>query len=274
MKSRSILAMLAAVALAVVLVPATANAQDTTDVYVVHGLNLSEQTAQGDGGTNVTVCADDTELIGDFTFGTITDAVALTSGTAVNIEVFLGAGVACTDGGAVIDQDVTPSGAAVALVATSAGGTLALTPFELDAACTDAGEGRLTALHASGDTPAVDVLVNGETVDALTFGESLDANLPAATYSVQVDVSGTAVVGPADIPVAAQANTLVFVVGNIPIQGGTNPETPVVPLIGDFTLAECEQPAVPTTSTPTSPTVVPPTPGAAANTAAPISFTG
>ncbi len=213
MKSRSILAVLAAVALAVVLVPATANAQDTTDVYVVHGLNLSDQTAPG--GTSVTVCADDTELINDFTFGTITPAVPLTSGTAVNIEVFLGASTPCTDGGAVIDQDVTPSGAAVALVATSAAGTLALTPYALDAACTDAGEGRLTALHASGDTPSVDVLVNGDTVDALTFGESLDANLPADTYSVQVDLSGTPVVGPADIPVAAQANTLVFVVGNI-----------------------------------------------------------
>lgn len=273
MKFRSILAAVAAATLAIVLVPATANAQDTTDVYVVHGLNLDGQTAQGDGGTSVTVCADDAELIGDFTFGTITDAVPLPSGSAVNIEVFVGAGVACDSGPAAIDQDVTPEGPAVALVATSAGGTLALTPYELDAQCTDAGEGRLTALHASGDTPAVDVLVNGDTVDSLSFGESLLANLPADTYSVEVQLGGTPVVGPADIPVAAQSNTLVFVVGNI-----GDPATPVVPLIGNAAIPECEQPETPTTSTPTEPTVVPPTPGATpvspANAAAPISFTG
>ncbi len=175
------------------------------------------------------------------------------------VVVYLGAGVDCAAPGgatAAIAQEVTPSGAAVAVVATSAGGTLALTPFELNAECSDAGNGRLTGAHASGDTPEVDVLVGGASVGTLTFGDSLDADVPAGEYPVEVQLGGTPVVGPADIPVAAQNNTLVFVVGNI----AGEPATPVVPLIGDQALGECETPVDPTTTT---------TAGAGAGTATP-----
>ena len=78
---------------------ATADAQDTTDVFVVHGLNLDGQSAQADGGTNVTVCAGDTALIQDFEFGQIIGPVALPSGSAVPISVYLGAEVDCADPG-------------------------------------------------------------------------------------------------------------------------------------------------------------------------------
>ena len=218
MKFRSVLAAVAAVTLAVMLVPATAGAQDTTDVFVVHGLNLDGQSAQADGGTNVTVCAGDSALIEDFEFGQIIGPVALPSGGAVPVVVYGGASVDCAAPGgatALITQEVTPSGAAVAVVATSAAGTLALTPFELNAECSDAGNGRLTGAHASGDTPEVDVLVGGASAGLLTFGQSLDADVPAGDYPVEVQLGGATVVGPADIPVTAQNNTLVFVVGNI-----------------------------------------------------------
>lgn len=276
MKFRTVLAALAAVTLAAVLVPATASAQDTTDVYVVHGLNLDGQTAQGDGGTNVTVCAGDTALIADFEFGQIVGPVALTSGDAVSLVVYGGGGVDCAAPGgatALITQDVTPSGAAVAVVATSSGGTAALTPFALNVDCSDAGNGRLTAAHASGDTGEVDVLVDGNSAGTLTFGNSLDADVPAGTYPVEVQLGGAPVVGPADIDVTAQNNTLVFVVGNI-----GDPATPVVPLIGGVALAECEAPVDPTTTTTTPAAPVAPatpaTPVSPSSAAAPISFTG
>ncbi|MGI9577941.1 MAG: hypothetical protein ACR2OH_07070 [Microthrixaceae bacterium] len=231
----------------------TASAQSTTDVYVVHGLNLADQSAQSDGGTNVTVCADGADLIPDFEFGQIVGPTAVPSDSAVNIVVYGGAAVDCAaPGGAteLINQDVTPSGDAVAVVATSASDVLALTAFPLNAACSEEGNGRLTAAHASGDTPEVEVLVAGSAAGNLSFGGSLNADLPAADYSVQVDLASTPVVGPADIPVNAQANTLVFVVGNI----GAGP-TPVVPLVGEAALDTC-----PTTTTTVAPTTT--TPGA------------
>ena len=115
MKFRSVLAAVAAVTLAVMLVPATAGAQDTTDVFVVHGLNLDGQSAQADGGTNVTVCAGDAALIEDFEFGQIIGPVELPSGGAVPVVVYGGASVDCAAPGgatALITQEVTPSGAA------------------------------------------------------------------------------------------------------------------------------------------------------------------
>ena len=55
--------------------------------------------------------------------------------------------------------------------------------------------------------------------------------------------------------VAAQNNTLVFVVGNV-----GDPATPVVPLIGDQALGECDTPTTPPTAPPTPPTAPLPTP--------------
>lgn len=251
----------------------TASAQGTTGVFVVHGLNLDGQSTQGAGGTNVTVCANDGELIPDFQFGQIVGPTELTTGEELNVKVYGGAGVDCaeTTDSPLIDQNVTPTGDAVALVATSAGGTLALTPFPLDVSCSEEG-GRLTAAHASGDTPEVSVLVAGDPVGNLTFGNSLDANLPASTYEVAVNLGEATVVGPADIPVEAGENTLVFVVGNI--AGDTN--TPVVPLVGSASNADCP---TTTTTTPATPTTTPAAAPAGASTApqaggAPIGITG
>ncbi|MCP4435984.1 MAG: DUF4397 domain-containing protein [Actinomycetia bacterium] len=272
-------ALTVAAVLTIALISGPAGAQTTTDVYVVHGLNLDGQTAQTDGGTNVTVCANGAELIGDFEFGQIVGPTALTSGTAVDIVVYGGANVDCADPGqanALITQSVTPTGGAVALVATSAANTLALTPYPLNSDCVDEGSGRLTAAHASGDTPEVTVLVAGDPVGNLTFGNSLDADLPAASYDVQVNLGDTAVVGPASIPVAAQANTLVFVVGNI---AGDDGSTPVVPLVGEDQLEQCETTTTTTTAGDTTTTVAPAPSAVAPATAtqsgaAPLAITG
>lgn len=282
MQKRLVTSVLAVAALfAFALMASPAGAQDTTAVYVVHGLNLADQTAQDDGGTPVTVCADGETLIADFQFGQVQGPVDLPSGEPVAIEVYNTAEVDCADpGGAtlLIDTDVTPEGAAVALTASSVDGELGLSAVALDTECTDEGVGRLTAVHASGDTGEVDVLVDDESVGQLDFGESLDADLPAETYSVQVNLGETPVVGPADIPVAAQTNQLVFVVGNI---AGAEP-TPVVPLLGSFTVDTCEETTT-TTSTPedtTTSTVPATSPGGVDNAgvgsagAAPLSITG
>ncbi len=265
MKRFTILA--AGVLLAVLFAPtisAPAGAQATTDVYVVHGLNLSFQESQDAGGTSVTVCAGDTSLIPDFQFGDVVGPVALPSGGTVPVSVYLGAEVDCADPGdtpLVIGQDVTPEGAAVALVATAGPEQdPALAPFALDVACADAGDGRLTGAHAA-NAPEVDVTVAGGSVGSLAFGESLTAPLPADTYDVAVLLGDTPIVE-APIPVEDAVHTAIFVVGNQPVDGNT----PVVPLALTIDLAVCETPAVPTTPTTAAP--------AAAAASAQPSFTG
>lgn len=259
---KPVLALAALAALVAMLLPVSwSGAQDTTDVYVAHGLNLSDQGSADEGGTPVTVCADGTSLIDDFQFGDIVGPVALTSGVTVGINVYDGAGVDCGDpGGAalLIDQDVTPEGAAVALVATSQGDQLQpeLLPFALDQSCHEPGTGRLTAAHAA-NAPTVDVLVDGEDVADLDYGESFTADLPADTYSVQVDLQGDGtIVGPVDLPVQEGVHTAVIVVGNQPV----DLLSPVVPLVLDVELDECEQPTTTTTTTTGAPTTTAPAP--------------
>lgn len=277
MSKRLPITVAAVAALALLVVPVTANAQSsppppTTDVYVVHGLNLGGQSTQAAGGTSVTVCAGGEQLIEDFQFGQVVGPVRLPSGAAVQVAVYAGAGVECDDPGSatlLIDQAVSPSGAAVALVATSAAGELALTPFALDVTCTPEGSGRLTAAHASGDTPQVSVVVDGAPAGNLTFGNSLSAVLSAGSPSVQVNLGETAVVPATDVPVAAQTNRLVFVVGNIAGEGST----PVVALLGEVPVTAC---ATTTTTTVPGTTTTVPAAGAtgAGQTGAPISFSG
>ncbi len=242
---------------------------ETTDVYAVHGLNLGGQTAQTDGGSNVTVCAGDANpaLIADFAFGDIVGPVPVPTGSSLPLKVYLGADEDCEtpSGAPVIDQTIAsvPAGT-VAAIATQRPDSQApeILPVALDAECAVADSGRLTGVHAA-NAPSVDVLVNTAPAGSLVFGEDLAADLPAATYSVQVDLGGNPIVGPADIPVTVGNNTIVYVVGNLPGDGGS---TPVVPLVQNLAIDTCEPAVSPTTVTPQTP--------AAAPVAAQPTFTG
>ena len=156
----------------------------------------------------------------------------------------------------------------VAAVATQGPDSQApeILPVALDAACADPGNGRLTGVHAA-SAPSVDVLVNAGAAGSLVFGEDLTADLPADTYSVQVDLTATPIVGPADIPVTDGNNTIVYVVGNLPGDAGS---TPVVPLVQNLAIPTCEVDVAPTTTTPTTA----PTTPAATPVAAQPTFTG
>lgn len=237
--------------------------QSVTDVYLVHGLNLDGQTAATDGGSDVTVCSGDTVLVPDFQFGDVVGPVPLTSGEAVDVQVYAGADNDCADpeGALLIEQSVTPDGAAVALVATSPPGD-ALAPelaaFPLDLACFKAGQGSLTAAHAAA-APEVDVQVDGTSAGLLTYGTSLTAPLAAGSYDVAVLLGDAPVLGPVTIPVTTAVATVVFAVGNQPLPDEST--SPVVAISLDIDLAAC---AV------TPPPAAPP---AAAATTQPV-FTG
>jgi hypothetical protein len=210
-------------------------------VFAVHGLNLDGQTAQTDGGTTVTVCAGGSPIDSNFEFGDIAGPLNLEIGAMLTIEVFLGADADCAGTDPVISQDVTvPDELAVALVATAGpDGELQLLPVVLDILPNEtcfpsiedpiidqasspqggpvAPRAKLGAVHAANAGP-VAVLVDGETADpSLAFGESLFADLPPGTYSVEVSLDGTPIVGPVDLPLDDCTLTVVYVVGNQPI---------------------------------------------------------
>ncbi len=218
-------------------------------VYVVHGLNLDGQSAQTDGGTAVTVCAGPDQLLTDFQFGEITPPLALEWDAVVPIAVYVGADVPCGSATPVISQDVTvPAVDAVSLVATAGPDAApSLLPVVLDVSTPDqcnpvdepvVGEpngvstpqgaeepaSRLGAVHAAA-AGQVAVSVDGTTAGEPVFGESLFAGLPPDTYSVEVTLGGTPIVGPADIDVPDCTLTVVYVVGNQPIA----PPEPVEP---------------------------------------------
>jgi hypothetical protein len=219
----------------------------TTEVFAVHGLNLDGQTAQGDGGTNVTVCAGPAELIGNFQFGEVVGPVPVPTGSSLPVQVYVqdtpGTPIDCANPGAatkIIDQtiDSVPAGR-VALVATAGPSSqgFELLPVTIDVECIFPGDGRLRAVHAA-NAGTVDLLINGGSAGPISYGESLAANFAPDTYSVQVNLAGNPILGPADITVKEATSTTVYVVGNQPGEG----DTPVVAIIQETVQPVCEGP--------------------------------
>jgi len=213
----------------------------TTEVFAVHGLNLNGQTAQTDRGTPVTVCGgdDNPPLISDFQFGDVVGPVPVPTGSSLRVKVYQGAGVDCEIGGALlIDQtiDSVPAGR-VALVATAGPSSegFELLPVTIDVECIFPGDGRLRGVHAA-NAGTVDLLIDGNVAGPLDYGQSLAANFKPDTYSVQVNLGGNPILGPADVTVKEATSTTVYVVGN------QQQETPVVALIQETVQPVCEPP--------------------------------
>lgn len=258
------------VALLLPAAPSGAGAGATTDVYAVHGLNLAFQDSADDGGTNVTVCTGDQVLIPDFEFGQVVGPVPVPSGQAVSIQVYGGAGEDCANpaGAPLIDQEVTPTGDVVALVATSNGDQFnpELLPFAIDVSCVDPGSGRAVAAHAA-NAPEVDVVNTdlGASVGMISYGEQISGPLPAGTYGIEIYVAPDGpLVTSFPFTVVAGEVGVGFAVGNQPVEG----LTPVVLIPFAGAVPTCEQPTTTTTVAPTTTTA------AAQPTALQPTFTG
>ncbi|WP_375387972.1 DUF4397 domain-containing protein [uncultured Amnibacterium sp.] len=81
---------------------------------------------------------------------------------------------------------------------------------------TPKGEGRVIVRHDAA-APAVDILVNGAAaMKSLQNPHQSKANLPVGTYKVAVALAGTTapVIGPADVPVKANTDTIVYAWGS------------------------------------------------------------
>jgi hypothetical protein len=268
------IALAAVIAIVASLAPAAiASAGGTAAVTVVHGIGPAPQPVDVYvGGTDAT----EWDLaIGGLEFGESVDAGELPAG-GYNVLICTEAGdspletiTACTDNGA---QSVNGNfGTNVDLAAgvpeiwlAAYGdpefGRPTVLEVEPDLSCVEAdADARATAVHAA-TAPEVNVLVDGdEVVSDLAYSESAALDVPAGQYDVAVELTtGDPVLDLTDVELAAETNTVVFVVGNPQF------DAPFEVVTTTFPLEPCD---VPTTTT------TPPTTATGAGTATPR-FTG
>ncbi|HEX5565403.1 MAG TPA: DUF4397 domain-containing protein [Streptomyces sp.] len=166
-------------------------------------------------GLTVDVYANGSELLPDFTPGTLTAPKPLDAGT-YDIEVFPnGQG----PGGepAIRKKVEVPAGANATVAAhLDAQGNPTLTAFVNDVSDVPAGKSRLTVRHVAA-APAVDVRANGEPVfRGLTNPNEKTAEVPAGTVRADVVLAGTNTValGPADLNLAEGTTNIVYAWGS------------------------------------------------------------
>lgn len=186
--------------------PAVATTSDAS-VAVFHGVP----------GLTVDVYANGDLLVEDFEPGTITDPVSLPAGE-YDLAVYPADAEPASAEPAIQAEDVAvPAGANITVAAhLDADGNPILTPFVNDVSAVPAGQGRLTVRHKAA-APTVDVLAGGEVAfSGLTNPNGESTQLPAGTVSASVALAGTdtVVIGPADVPVAEGANTIVYAWGS------------------------------------------------------------
>lgn len=195
-----------AAALMVLAIAAPAMAQTETRIHLIHGIP----------DTPVDVYVDGEVVFSDFDFGDTQDLSSLAGATLVALQVKL----AGTDTVAIDAGDVAlPDSGNTSIIANfDAEGTPTLTIFSNDTSAIDAGNGRLQVRHTAA-APAVDVKADGAVAFAnLANPNEAKADLPAATYSVEVVPAGAdepVVIGPADITLNDGESLIVYAVGSL-----------------------------------------------------------
>lgn len=204
-RSFALAAAAAAATLPALAAPASAAGSDSA-VSVLHAVP----------GVTVDVYANGKPLVTSFEPGTLTPEKMLPAGTYDLKVVAAGDGA---DGKALIEADdvTVPAGKNITVVAhLSADGTPGLTPFVNDTSAKPAGKGELTVRHVAA-APAVDVRADGAVAFSNVVNpKSVNATLPAGTISADVVLAGTSTVaiGPAEVPVKAGTNTIVYAWGS------------------------------------------------------------
>jgi hypothetical protein len=191
-------------------IAAPAMAQAETRIHLIHGIP----------DTPVDVYVDDAVVFEDFNFGDTQDLSSLAGETLVNLQVKVaGTEDVAIDGG---DVDLPASGNYSIIANLDEAGTPTLSVFANDTAEIEAGNGRLQVRHTAA-APAVDVKADGAVAFSnLSNPNEAKADLPAATYSVEVVPTGAdepVVIGPADIAVNDGESLIVYAVGSL--EGGT-----------------------------------------------------
>ena len=187
-------------------IAAPAMAQTEARIHLIHGIP----------DTPVDVVVDGEVVFADFNFGDTQDLSSLAGATLVSLQVVLaGTDTVVIDAG---DVDLPESGNYSIIANLDAAGTPTISVFANDTATIDAGNGRLQVRHTAA-APAVDVKADGAVAFSdLSNPNEAKADLPAATYSVEVVPTGAdepVVIGPADIAVTDGESLIVYAVGSL-----------------------------------------------------------
>jgi hypothetical protein len=187
-------------------IAAPAMAQSEASILLIHGIPDAD----------VDVIVDGEPVFENFQFGDTQDLSALAGATLTGLTVVL----AGTDTAVIgpVDFEVPASGNYSVIANLDAEGTPALNAYENDTSAIDAGNGRLVVRH-DGAAPAVDVKADGAVAFSnLSNPDEAMADLPAATYSVEVVPTGAdepVVIGPADLAVNDGESLIVYAVGSL-----------------------------------------------------------
>ncbi len=195
-----------------------AGAQDTSDVYVVHGIP----------GVDVDVYVNDALTLDGFAPKDIAGPLELPAGN-YDIKIFAAADAPADTAAERTDDPVidvapdVPGGADLSVIAhLDAEGTPTLGAFVNDLSETAAGEGRLTVRHTAA-APGVDIVADGAPVPpftGLTNGNEAKADLPAGAYPTGIAAAGTTeALVDAPVTVAEGSNLVVYAIGDL--AGGT-----------------------------------------------------
>jgi hypothetical protein len=167
-------------------------------------------------GVTVDVCADGKAAISGFTFNS-QKSLSLPAGT-YSLGI-VKAGQSCTSSNYLTSASATlSSGENASVIAyLNSSGKPALGLYQNSLAPVPSGQGRLILSH-NADAPAVKVTAGGTTLaSSLAPGDQAAVTVPAKTYS-GVDVApasgGAAALSGASVPVKADADTIVYVVGS------------------------------------------------------------
>lgn len=202
--------LMVAAAIAVLVPAATASAQETAKVSVLHGI-------PGEAGfpVDVYVNADyTTPLLDDFTFSTLAGPLDLAAGS-YSIEIYPGDADPAASDPALGPLEVTVEAGGNYTIAAhlTEGGEPTATVFANDITTLDAGQARVAVRHLAA-APPVDVLTaDGSPVfeDLANPGEAT-AEVPAGTLTVRVVAAAdNSVVALPDTPLALGDGTLTIV---------------------------------------------------------------
>ena len=204
---RTLIAIGAVVATALLAVPAASSAQSTATVTLMHGIP----------GATVDVVVDGQVVVPGFQPGTMQDISSFAGQTLRNVEV-RAAGSDTVVIGPLAELAVPGSGNWTVLAHLDASGKPTLTPFQNDTAAVPAGQGRLIVRHTAA-APAVDVVLadGSRPFTNLTNPNEAAAVLPAGQIAgAKVAPAGGDPI--ADVPTVdlkAGSDLIVYAVGSL-----------------------------------------------------------
>ncbi len=203
---KKILAGAAALAAALLAVPAGASAQAAANITLLHGIP----------GITVDVAVDGAVVIPGFEPGDTQDLSSFAGQTLTNLEV-RPAGTEDVAIGPVPSFDVPASGSWTVVAHLDADGNPTITPFENDTSAAGDGQGRLTVRHTAA-APAVDVVLgDARPVENLSNPNEASLDVPAGEIAgAQIAPTGGDPI--ADVPtvtVVAGENLIVYAVGSL-----------------------------------------------------------